>query len=919
MRRLRLGPRLTLSFILVVLLTLLGSAVGLWQIMQVRQEAERLSQVDAEALAISRLNNSVLELKTGLQPLVDSDDPDLFAQAALQSRDTFMADVERAIALFDRSPARSQEVRYGTQLRQLTEIATLSSQVDRMIELARAGDWPAVQSRLDNQVRRAGQSTQHLVEEIEAVVDTERDLTRQNMEHAQQQAFRAILMTGLLTLLAAGVLGFAVARSIVRPLARLGAGTQALARRDFDHQVVVTGGDELTQLSEVFNDAATQLAGLYTDLEDLVRKRTQELQQSTEELEYRYLQLETSLAVSQRLISILDLDQLLNQVVELIKERYGFYYVGVFMLDESGEYVTVRAGTGETGRLLREQHLRLKVGEEGIIGWVAGHHRPVRVDDVSEDERYVQLEAIPDTRSELALPLTMGDITLGVLDIQSDQPNAFRLDDMPVWQSLADQVAIAIQNANLYEGEKSRRQLAETLYEVGRALTQTLELSEVLDLILEHLAEIVPYDRAAVMLRNREELEIVAARGFPAEMDPLQIRVFIKQDDVFQEIYHTKQPLMIPDVLQRPDWHHVEGLPQARGWLGVPLNRFNNVIGMLSLTREIPDAYNDDQTRLAVTFAGQAAIALENARLYDKISRFTQQLEDMIRERTDAVQEAYTRLEHLDRAKSDFIKIAAHELRTPLTVLRGYSRMLMSDPAIEENSDHMQLVSGIHAGALRLHEIVNSMLEITKIDNRALELYPEPLAVPSLIQYVTREYAEALDERSLDLTIETMPKLPPIEADPEALPKVFHHLIGNAIKYTPDGGTITISGQPVTNDSEGITAEGIEIIISDTGVGIDPEFHDLIFTKFYQTGELALHSTSKSKFMGAGPGLGLAIARGIVEAHRGKLWVESTGFDLEACPGSRFHLFLPLRHPKPKRSPVTSPAYEGELTKSLLS
>jgi signal transduction histidine kinase/CHASE3 domain sensor protein len=919
MRRLRIGPRLTLSFALVVLLTLIGSAVGLWQLMQVRQEVERLSQVDAEALAISRLNNSVLELKTDLQQVVDTRDPDLFAQAAIQARDLIMTDVERAIALFDRSPARSQEARYGPQLSQLADIANLSSQVDVMIDLAQTGDWPAVQSRLDNQVRDANQSTQDLVEEIEAVVDAERELARQNMEYAQQQAFRAILMTGLLTLLAAAGLGFVVARSIARPLARLGAGTQALARHDFDHQVVVSGGDELTQLSEVFNDAATQLAGLYTDLEDLVRRRSQELQQSTEELEYRYLQLETSLAVSQRLISILDLDQLLNQVVELIKERYDFYYVGVFMLDESGEYVTVRAGTGEAGRLLREQHLRLRVGEEGIIGWVAGHHRPARVDDVSEDERYVQLEAIPDTRSELALPLMMGDTTLGVLDIQSDQLNAFRLDDMPVWQALADQVAIAIQNANLYEGEKARRQLAETLYEVGRALTQTLELSEVLDLILEHLAEIVPYDRAAVMLRNREELEIVAARGFPPELDPLQIRVFIKQDDVFEEIYHTKQPLMIPDVLQRPDWHHVEGLPQARAWLGVPLNRFNNVIGMLSLTREIPDVYNDDQTRLAVTFAGQAAIALENARLYDKISRFTQQLEDMIRERTDALQEAYTRLEHLDRAKSDFIKIAAHELRTPLTVLRGYSRMLMSDPIIEDNPDHMQLVSGIHSGALRLHEIVNSMLEITKIDNRALELYPEPLSVLSLIQYVTREYADALAERTLVLTTEAMPKLPPIEADPEALPKVFHHLIGNAIKYTPDGGTITISGQPATNDSEGPTLEGIEIIISDTGVGIDPEFQELIFTKFYQTGELALHSTSKSKFMGAGPGLGLAIARGIVEAHRGKLWVESAGFDLETCPGSRFHLFLPLRHPKPKRSAVTRPAYEGELTKSLLS
>jgi signal transduction histidine kinase len=116
----------------------------------------------------------------------------------------------------------------------------------------------------------------------------------------------------------------------------------------------------------------------------------------------------------------------------------------------------------------------------------------------------------------------------------------------------------------------------------------------------------------------------------------------------------------------------------------------------------------------------------------------------------------------------------------------------------------------------------------------------------------------------------------------------------NAIKYTPDGGTITISGKELPLSSE-LPKGGIEIVVSDTGIGIDPRFKELIFAKFYQTGELALHSSGKTKFKGGGPGLGLAIARGIVEAHHGKLWVESPGYDETNCPGSQFHVVLPLR------------------------
>ncbi len=889
MRQLPIGPRLTLSFVIIICLTFLGSLIAVSQLLQVRDQTQRLNQINAEAIAILRVNNTILKLKVELHQLANTKDP-RFTEKSNELRQTLIKDVEQAIIILEASPAKTQETRYSTQLRQLADIATLPGQIDLMIELAQAGDWLAVQLRLENQVQQVSQITQNLVEEINRIVAAERSLALQNMEQGQQRALTTILMTGLLTLLTAAALGFVVTRSISQPLAQLEQAAKALAHRDFPPPIPLTGEDELTQLSRVFNQTASQLAELYANLESQVQERTQALQQNSQELEHRYLQLETNIALGQRIISILELDSLLNQMVELIKEQYRYDYVGLFLLDKDKSYLIAQAGTGPGGQALCREGFRLKVDETSLMGWVSQHRRVARIDNAPKDNRYVPLTAAPHTHSELALPLVMGGHMLGVLDIQSNKKMAFRIADLPVWQSLANQVAIAIQNASLYQNEQTRRKLAETLYNAGHAISGTLDLSKVLDLILEYLADLVPYDRAAVLLQSGDELEIVAAQGFPTEMQPRQIRVTIRENDVFDRIYQTQHPLAIPDVSQQAGWQNVPGLPLVRAWLGVPLTRFDTVIGMLSLARETANAYQSDEITLAAAFAGQAAIALENARLYDKTTRFTQQLEESVHERTEALQEAYTQLKHLDRTKSDFIKIAAHELRSPLTVLRGYSNLLLEDPDIKENSSLLELVDGIHIGAIRLHEVVNSMLDITKIDNRALKLYPEPLNIPAVIQLVTQELKDILTQRNQTLTIQNMNHLPAIKADPDALQKVFYHLLTNAIKYTPDGGTITIFGHQ-TN----LRSEGIDIVISDTGIGINPEFHELIFTKFYQTGELAMHSTDKTNFKGAGPGLGLAIARGIVDAHQGTLWVESPGYNEKTCPGSQFHLFLPLR------------------------
>jgi signal transduction histidine kinase len=163
---------------------------------------------------------------------------------------------------------------------------------------------------------------------------------------------------------------------------------------------------------------------------------------------------------------------------------------------------------------------------------------------------------------------------------------------------------------------------------------------------------------------------------------------------------------------------------------------------------------------------------------------------------------------------------------------------------------------------------------------------------------IAGNFKNALRQREITLTIEDMSEVPPVEADNNALQKVFYQLISNAIKYTPDGGVIRLGGRACP-PGEVIADDGIEITIQDSGIGIAPAQQELIFEKFYQTGEVALHSTSPIQFKGGGPGLGLSIARGIIQAHGGKLWVESPGYDELECPGSTFHVVLPLRQKKP--------------------
>ncbi len=259
-----------------------------------------------------------------------------------------------------------------------------------------------------------------------------------------------------------------------------------------------------------------------------------------------------------------------------------------------------------------------------------------------------------------------------------------------------------------------------------------------------------------------------------------------------------------------------------------------------------------------------------------------------LQERTRELERMNQILKNIDKTKSNFIQISAHELRTPLTLIMGYSQMMEQDT--RNDPELRSLAQGILDGSERMTSIVESMLDVSRIDSNALLLRKTGLRIDLLIKKVGKGFEKALAERNLDFQVHDLRNLPSIPADPDLLQKVFYHVIMNAIKFTPDGGHITIGGRFVNGDEQ----PRVEIFVRDTGIGINPDMHHLIFEKFSQTGDVLLHSSGKTKFKGGGPGLGLAIARGIVEAHGGRIWVESPGYDEETNPGSTFFISLPV-------------------------
>jgi signal transduction histidine kinase len=283
----------------------------------------------------------------------------------------------------------------------------------------------------------------------------------------------------------------------------------------------------------------------------------------------------------------------------------------------------------------------------------------------------------------------------------------------------------------------------------------------------------------------------------------------------------------------------------------------------------------------------------------------------------EELERAEHRLARLDRTKSDFITIAAHELKTPLTVIQGYAAILAGDEALLEQRPIRGLLNGLTSGIHRLQGLVQDMIDVSLIDSNVLALSLQPGSLDEIAQLALDDLEREAIDRDVKIEKRRFPReTQKMYLDAKRMYQVFTNLVGNAIKYTPDGGAIRLAAQILVADKQGL--KFVRVSVADTGIGIAQEDLARIFEKFYRVGEIEFHSTSKTRFKGGGPGLGLSIAQGIVEAHGGRIWAESPGYDEQRCPGTTFHVVLPVNAELPESLSQRLLGLDSEFYETLL-
>jgi signal transduction histidine kinase len=396
----------------------------------------------------------------------------------------------------------------------------------------------------------------------------------------------------------------------------------------------------------------------------------------------------------------------------------------------------------------------------------------------------------------------------------------------------------------------------ERILRISQILTSTLQLEPLLQTITQAATELTDTEAGSIMLvdKNTGQLRFEAACGSKRE-EVKRVTVPL-EGSIAGWIVRESKPLLIPDVRQDPRFYtQVDETTdfETRSILGVPLQVKGKVIGVLEALNKTGDGiFTQDDMQTLSTLAAHAAIAIENARLVTEI------------------QKAYEELSELDRLKSEFVAIASHELQTPLTLILGYASFLKE----ETTGAAGEQLDIVLRSALRLRSLINDMINLRHIETGEAELELEQLSLNELVTTITAEFASLAEAKKQTISIKLASQLPMVKADRQKLHLVLANLLSNAIKFTPEGGRIEVEVKTRENE--------VWVSVRDTGIGIPPREQERIFDRFYQ-----VEPSLTRRFEGIG--LGLSIAKGMVELHGGRIWVES----LEGM-GSSFTFALPL-------------------------
>ncbi len=685
----RITRRLVLAFAALALLALV---LSLGSIALVRVSHDTLTRVAARA-EIAALSARIRSESLTLTDIVRNythQPADPTAQRALFDNQTQLLDtlIEQAIAATD--PNDVEESIRISQVRQ--NLIAFTAQAERVLTAydTEGADGPQTNRALTVLVENYQQPLIHALRDFE-------QLELDQVKVAQAQADRTIalatgvlVVTAVVVVIAVLVMISLVLTRIAVPLARLRAGVEDIRQGQLDRSVLIDTRDEFGELASALNMMTAEVRQARRQQDEYARTLEQQVADRTREVERRANQVATGAALGRAITSLLNIDELIVRIVDLIRERYGFYYVALFLIEAEGRRAVLQYGTGEPGRVLKAHDHQLPIGGQSIVGWVCAQQTARVARDVSADAMHLFNPLLPETRAELALPLQLGERFLGVLDLQSAKLADFDSDEVTALQALADQVAIALENARLYS-----------------------------------------------------EL-------------------------------HTN----------------------------------------------------------------------------------------------------YERLQSLERLRDDLTYMIVHDLRTPLT------SFITGLPMIGEVGDlndlQRQLLNRVVHGGDTLLSMINNLLDIARMESGSLQLHYADVTAAEIIAWAAEQVTMLAEDRRLKLVRQVAVDVPVFQADVDLLRRVLVNLLGNAIKFSPTAGVVTITAQPAAETGS------IQFSVADAGPGIQPEHFERIFEKFGQV------ETARMGRKGS-TGLGLTFCKLAVEAHGGRIWVES-----EAGHGSTFAFVLPL-------------------------
>jgi PAS domain S-box-containing protein/putative nucleotidyltransferase with HDIG domain len=421
---------------------------------------------------------------------------------------------------------------------------------------------------------------------------------------------------------------------------------------------------------EIFPKDIRLYKGIYFG-QDVVIALAQDITQrklAEEALQRQLKELTVLHAVSMTATQVSSVDQLIEQVTRIIGNAVYVDDFGVALFDQASQVLRPHPSYhGETFEAMATIPL-----SEGIMGYVASSGEPYCTSDVRNDEHY--LNTVPETLSELCVPIKVGKKLIGVINAESRQLNFFKEDDERLLNTIAGTLATAIEKLHLFDAEHVRRQEAETLREAAAAVSSSLELNQVLNTILISLKRVVPYDSASVTLLEGEHLRLVAVQGFD-HPEKIINQTFSANDDLFRETQKMNKPIFLADAKTDARFHQWAWTGHVRGWMGVPLIVRKKVIGYITLDSHEPSAYHEESAALVQAFAHQVATAIENARLYEAEQRRLQESETL-REAAAVVASTLDQNHAVQLILDQLARVVPYDSASVLIMREGYLEII---------------------------------------------------------------------------------------------------------------------------------------------------------------------------------------------------------------------------------------------------